>query len=303
MVVSNFSTPFYLQGNNFFQSKSLPGQMGLQGSQSGSDLLTRLADNLTQAQEGARSRFDTLKLEFSGLEASDDSTLEEMPDELLELFLNQFQVSATTSAREESELVEFRDQLTAFDETIAQYQAMLDGEAALPEGMEQDTVQGLLDAAKSARETFLQKGVEQLNKYTSRDTVSEDSYTSKSLDRVLGTDWRDGLDDSSWTIDANADDIYGEIDRVLSKTHSVTQTLNSGISKVVTELERRGHALSDPYQDYFDHQKAVATHSDTQRASAFQELYDSIWMDFRKVVSSGTQAATITAEDLKNVIN
>jgi hypothetical protein len=168
--------------------------------------------------------------------------------------------------------------------------------------MEKDTVQGLLDATKSARETFLQKGVEQLNKYTSRDTVSEDSYTSKSLDRVIGTDWRDGLDDSSWTIDANAEDIYGEIDRVLAKTHSVTQTLNSGISKVVSELERRGHSLSDPYQDYFDQQKAIATNSDTKRTSVFQELYDSIWMDFRKAVSSGTQTATITAEDLKNDI-
>jgi hypothetical protein len=299
MVVSNFSTPVFLQGSNFFQSKSTPGQMGLQGSQSGSDLLTRLANNLTQAQESTRGRFDTLKLEFSALDESDDATLEETPDELLGLFLNLFQVSATTSAREESELVEFRDQLTAFDETIAQYQAMMDSETDLPEGLEQNTVQELLDATKSAREVFLQKGVEYLNKYTSRDTVREDSYTSKSLDRILDTDWRDGLDDGSWTIDVNAEDIYGEIDRVLAKTHSVTQTLNSGISKVVSELERRGHSFGATYQDYFNQQKAIATNSDSKRTSAFQELYDSIWMDFRKVVSGNTQATTITAEDMK----
>jgi hypothetical protein len=286
MVVTNLSQTFALRGNNFFQSKSLPGQLGPQGS----DLLGRIAENLTQAQEDTRSRFDSVsfKLGISELDET-DSTLEEMPDELLEYFQNLFQVSATASASEESELVEFRDQLTAFDETIAQYQAMLDGEAALPEGMEQDTVQGLLDATRSARETFLQKGVEQLNKYTSRDTVSEDSYTSKALDHVLGGDWRDGLDDGSWTIDGNAEDIYGEIDRVLAKTHSVTQTLNSGISKVAAELERRGHSLSDPYTDYFAQQKAIATNSaggDTHRASAFQQLYDSIWMDLRQKVGN-----------------
>jgi hypothetical protein len=242
--------------------------MGRQGSQPGSDLLTRLANHLTQAQAGTRNRFDTLKLEFSSSKELDDATLEETPDELLELFQNLFQFAATTSAREESELVQFRDQLTAFDETIAQYQSMLDGEAALPEGVGLDTVQGLLDATQSARETFLQKGVEQLNKYTSGDTVREDSYASKALDRVLGADWRDGLDDSSWTIDANAEDIYGEIDRVLTKTYSVTQTFNSGLSKVVSELARRGHSLRDPYQDYFAQQKAMATNSDVERAEA-----------------------------------
>jgi hypothetical protein len=252
MVVSNFSASL------FFSGRSALGQLGLQGSSSGGDLLARLAGNLTQAQEDTRSRFDTLKLEFSGSDDSDDAGLEEMPDELLALFQNLFQVAATTAAREESELVEFRDQLTAFDQTIAQYQAMLDGEAALPAGMEQDGVQGLLDATKSARETLLQKGVEQLNRYTAGEIVRADSYTSKALDRVLGGGWRDGLDDDGWTIDASAEDIYGELDRVLAKTHSVAQTVRSGGARVAAELDRRGYALSDPYQDYFDRQRAAA---------------------------------------------
>jgi hypothetical protein len=287
MVSSKVSQTSSQPGNDLFQVKSLTGQGG--DSQANSNLSAWIAENFTKTQKETRRRFDTFKLEFSALRELDDASLEELSDDLLKMFLNEFRLSAAVSAKEGSELVEFRDQLTALDETIAQYRTT-------PDDMGEDDENKQLDAVRSARETFLQKGVEVLNKYSSKDIVKENSYTACALDHVIGSDWRNGLDDG-WTIDVNAEDIHGEIDQVLSKTRSVTQSFNSGVSKVAAELERRGYSNSDPYADYFARQKTAAPNGEgdaTRRAFELRELYNAIWADQgENLESAGTESVSL----------
>jgi hypothetical protein len=77
---------------------------------------------------------------------------------------------------------------------------------------------------------------------------------------------------------------------VLARTRGVAQSFNSGISMVAAELESRGHSLSDPYADYFAHQKASTANCDSanRRASTFQELYNTIWVDVKERVGSAS---------------
>ena len=59
----------------------------------------------------------------------------------------------------EHALTEYRDQLAAFDQTIQEYQDMLDGKAALPEDMTIEQVQTMLNLVKETRAQFLQDAV------------------------------------------------------------------------------------------------------------------------------------------------
>ena len=87
-----------------------------------------------------------------------------MPEGLLHFYLNQCKVGAYLSQQHETSLMEYRDQLSAFDQTIQEYQDMLDGSKALPEQMKLEDVSKLLDATRAAREQFMQQGAAELNR-------------------------------------------------------------------------------------------------------------------------------------------
>ena len=68
-------------------------------------------------------------------------------------------------------------------------------------------------------------------------------------------------DSSTWLIDPSASDIYGEIDRVLSEAHGVTEELQKGVDNIYSILEERGYgekykdylrSWADPQNSYFD---------------------------------------------------
>ena len=163
MNVSNLANLF--QQNSIFQQSRPLGQK--LGQPPISDTLPRLSQNFLTAQEQGqdlRKRFDTLELSAEAAGSKADSALSEMPREPLEVYLNQYKVAANLSHQNEAALMEYRDQLSAFDQTIQEYQDMLDGKAALPQQMKMEDVSMLLERTRAAREQFLQEGAKELNR-------------------------------------------------------------------------------------------------------------------------------------------
>jgi hypothetical protein len=279
MVATKVSQTSSQQGNGFFQVKSLPGLTG--DGQSNSNLMTWIAEDHEEKQKESRRRFDSFQLELLDLQDSDSASLDEMSDQMLKVCLTQFQMTIAVSNRNEAELTAFRDQLTAFDQTADQSRSISSGKT--PEDAEQADMTGTPNAAEAAREALLQKGAE-LNDHIRKRLMDSDTYSGSLLDHVIGNVWRGGLD-NGWAIDVNAADIRQEIDRVLSKLHSVTQSFSSGISKVTKELERRGYSLKDPYADYFAQKKSLDANSEdeeTRRVFMLRELCDAIWPNFKQ---------------------
>ena len=277
MNVPNLSHLFH-QNSIFQQSKPL-GQKLVQPPIN--DTLHRLSQNFLTAQEQGqdlRKRFDTLELSEEAAGSKADSALSEMPKELLEVYLNQYKVAANLSHQNESALMEYRDQLSAFDQTIQEYQDMLDGKAALPQQMKMEDVSMLLERTKAAREQFLQEGAKELNRVGSEGS----DLTDKARQMVMG-DLDDGHD-LRWSIDASAKDIYGEIDRALAFTQKVTSMCREGASRVVAELKRRGQADQPYHQLRFDEQDSTV-----ERTSMFKGIYEDIWTSFKRLIGDNAE--------------
>ena len=171
MNVSGLASLF--QPSSVFQHKSM-GQKLVQPPIN--DTLHRLSENLLNAKNQAKdlkTRFDTLELSAEATESKKNSSLEEMPEGLLHFYLNQCKVGAYLSQQHEASLMEYRDQLSAFDQTIQQYQDMLGGNTALPEQMKLEDVSTLLEATKAAREQFLQQGAAELNRVSDHNPTQE----------------------------------------------------------------------------------------------------------------------------------
>ena len=277
MNVPNLSHLFH-QNSIFQQSKPL-GQKLVQPPIN--DTLHRLSQNFLTAQEQGqdlRKRFDTLELSEEAAGSKADSALSEMPKELLEVYLNQYKVAANLSHQNESALMEYRDQLSAFDQTIQEYQDMLDGKAALPQQMKMEDVSMLLERTKAAREQFLQEGAKELNRVGSEGS----DLTDKARQMVMG-DLDDGHD-LRWSIDASAKDIYGEIDRALASASKTASMCREGASRIVAELKRRGQADQPYHQLRFDEQDSTV-----ERTSMFKGIYEDIWTSFKRLIGDNAE--------------
>ena len=269
MNVSNLANLFH-QNGILQQSKPLGQPLGQPAA---SDTLHRLSENLLTAREQGqdlKKRFDTLELAAEAADSRADAALSEMPDELLELYLNQYKVAGNLSQQNEASLMEYRDQLSAFDRTIQEYQDMLDGKAEVPGMMSREDVSTLLDRTRAAREQFLQEGAKELNRIGREGP----ELTDKARQTVLG-DLDDGRD-LRWSIDASAKDIYGEIDRALAFTQKATSMCREGASRIAAELKRRGQADQPYHQLRFDGQDGAA-----EQSSMFRDIYGEIWNTLR----------------------
>ena len=270
MNVSNLAGLF--QRNGIFQQSQALGQK--LGQPPVNDTLRRLSQNFLTAQEQGqdlRKRFDTLELSAEAADSKADSALSEMPKELLEVYLNQYKVAAHLSHQNEAALTEYRDQLSAFDQTIQEYQDMLDGKTELPQKMKLEDVSILLERTRAAREQFLQEGAKELNRVGSEGP----DLTEKARQTVMG-DLDDGRD-LRWSIDASAKDIYGEIDRALAPAGKTASMCREGASRIVAELKRRGQADQPYHQLRFDEQDSTV-----ERTSMFQDIYEGIWNTLRR---------------------
>lgn len=273
MNVSNLAGLF--QRNGIFQQSQALGQK--LGQPPVNDTLHRLSQNFLTAQEQGqdlRKRFDTLELSAEAIGSKVDSALSEMPKELLEVYLNQYKVAAHLSHQNEAALTEYRDQLSAFDQTIQEYQNMLDGKAELPQKMKPEDVSMLLERTRAAREQFLQEGAKELNRVGSEGP----DLTDRARQTVL-SDLDDGHD-LRWSIDASAKDIYGEIDRALASASKTASMCREGASRIVAELKRRGQADQPYHQLRFDKQDSTV-----ERTVMFQDIYKDIWNTLRQSIN------------------
>lgn len=284
MNVSNLANLF--RQNTIFQQNKLLGQKLVQPPIN--DTLHRLSENLLNAKNQAKdmkTRFDTLDLSAEATEGKKNSALEEMPEGLLHFYLNQCKVGAYLSQQHEASLMEYRDHLSAFDQTIQEYQDMLDGNKALPEQMKPEDVSKLLDATRAAREQFMQQGAAELNRVSDHNPTQE-GYMGKAYS--MAAEWTgNSANDTHWQIDTSADDIYGEIDRVLSSAHSITSTFQKGASSILAELKRRG-CVKEGEEIHFEDQETAASGT-VQRESLFQSIYDGIWNTFKQSIGSDAE--------------
>lgn len=265
MNISNFANIF--SQNGIFQQNKPLGQKLTQPPVN--HTLQRLSENLLTAQEQGqdpKKRFDTLERSLEALGGQEESSFSEMPNELLEIYLNQYKVAANLSHQNEAALMEYRDQLSAFDRTIQEYQDVLNGKAELPQQMKMEDVSMLLERTRAARERFLQEGAKELNRVGREGPALLD----KALQMVAedkdscGSDFR-------WSIDACAADIYAEIDRALASTQKVTSMCREGASCVAAELKRRGQADQSYHQLRFGRQNHTA-----ERVSMFCDIDEDI---------------------------
>lgn len=276
MNVSNIANLF--SQNSIFQPDKLSQRLIQPPA---NDVLKRLSENLPNRQDRAKElkdRFDTLELSSEATERKEDESIEEMPEDLLRYFLNAYKANAYLSQQHEASLMEYRDQLSAFDQTIQKYQDMLDGKTALPERMEMEDVSHLLEATKAVREQFLQQGAAKLN-HLSENDPSQTGYMLRGYE--AGTDRP--KDDFDTRIDASAEDIYGEIDRALANARNVTSTFQEWASNIHAELKRRGCEQELRLEDRESVADAIAA-----RPSLFQSIYEDIWSTLRRSTSSVT---------------
>ena len=149
----------------------------------------------------------------------------------------------------------FREQLKGIDQTIQDYEKMLNGEMEMPTKlaggpfelltkvpMTKEDVQFLLAKTKAFREEFIKKGVEELNQKLSFASgyVKKGSPREKIIEQLLGENPLKNIDKSAWTIDANAADIYSELDKAQeasSLTHDVTSDCRN---RIIKEMKKRG---------------------------------------------------------------
>ena len=282
MNVTNFANLFHQ--NSIFQQNKPLGQKLVQPPIN--DTLNRLSENLlnTQVQNtDLKRRFDTLELSDAALEQK--SSLSDVPEGLLHYYLHMCKFGASISQVQEYALMEYRDQLSAFDQTIQEYQDMLSGKTALPEQMKQEDVALLLEATKVAREQFLQQGAEKLNQF-SKEGPTPKGFLGSAYSMITG-ETANAQDNPRWQIDPSAQDIYGEIDRALASAHKVTSTFQDGASGILAELKRRGCVQAG--EEFSLDDQETADSGAATRASLFQDIYDGIWETFKQSISNKTE--------------
>ena len=282
MNVTNFANLFHQ--NSIFQQNKPLGQKLVQSTIN--DTLNRLSENLlnTQVQStDLKRRFDTLELSDAALEQK--SSLSDVPEGFLHYYLHMCKFGASISQVQEYALMEYRDQLSAFDQTIQEYQDMLSGKTALPEQMKQEDVALLLEATKVAREQFLQQGAEKLNQF-SKEGPTPKGFLGSAYSMITG-ETANAQDNPRWQIDPSAQDIYGEIDRALASAHKVTSTFQDGASGILAELKRRGCVQAG--EEFSLDDQETADSGAATRASLFQDIYDGIWETFKQSISNKTE--------------
>lgn len=282
MNVTNFANLFHQ--NSIFQQNKPLGQKLVQPPIN--DTLNRLSENLlnTQVQNtDLKRRFDTLELSDAALEQK--SSLSDVPEGLLHYYLHMCKFGASISQGQEYALMEYRDQLSAFDQTIQEYQDMLSGKTALPEQMKQEDVALLLEATKVAREQFLQQGAEKLNQFSKEGPTPKD-FLGSAYSMITG-ETANAQDNPRWQIDPSAQDIYGEIDRALASAHKVTSTFQDGASGILAELKRRGCVQAG--EEFSLDDQETADSGAATRASLFRDIYDGIWETFKQSISNKTE--------------
>ena len=194
---------------------------------------------------------EKLKLDIY-IPGTNNTNLENITDGELEIWSMELRCGRNSVT---PQIEAFREQLKGIDQTIQDYEKMLNGEMEMPTKlaggpfelltkvpMTKEDVQFLLAKTKAFREEFIKDGVKQLNSLTNMASglVSKGGAREKIIEQLLGENPLKNIDKSAWTIDANAADIYSELDKAQeasSLTHDVTSDCRN---QIVKEMKKRG---------------------------------------------------------------
>ena len=243
MNISNiFQQKMVSQTNPFGSPKSALNQA-----------LGRINNNILQNINLEAAEKLKLDIYIPGTDPEKAAELEKYSNDELEYFFLNFTISSPDAS---PDIDKFREQLKGIDQTIQDYEKMLNGEMEMPtkifsnnsillnsqEKMTKEDVQFLLAKTKAFREEFIKKGVEELNQKLSFASgyVKKGSPREKIIEQLLGETPLKNIDQSDWLIDSKATDIYAELDKAQeasSLTHDATSDCRN---RIVKEMKKRG---------------------------------------------------------------
>ena len=135
--------------------------------------------------------------------------------------------------------------------------------------MTKEDVQFLLAKTKAFREEFIKDNVPKLNyrlQFVSN-YVTKGSPREKIIEQLLGENPLKNIDKSAWTIDANAADIYSELDKAQeasSLTHDVTSDCRN---RIIKEMEKHGLGL------FYESPEPEVTEKVPDTAKTYKSMY------------------------------
>ena len=176
----------------------------------------------------------------------------------------------------------FREQLKGIDQTIQDYEKMLNGEMEMPTKlaggpfelltkvpMTKEDVQFLLAKTKAFREEFIKDGVKQLNSLTNMASglVSKGGARERIIQRILGESPLENIANSDWTIDLAAPDIYSELDKAQNATTKTFDAIKECEKLLTKEMKKRGVGL------FYESPEPEVTEKVPDTAKTYESMY------------------------------
>ena len=176
----------------------------------------------------------------------------------------------------------FREQLKGIDQTIQDYEKMLNGEMEMPTKlaggpfelltkvpMTKEDVQFLLAKTKAFREEFIKDGVKQLNSLTNMASglVSKGGARERIIQRILGESPLENIANSDWTIDLAVPDIYSELDKAQNATTKTFDAIKECERLLTKEMKKRGLGL------FYESPEPEVTEKVPDTAKTYESMY------------------------------
>lgn len=243
MNISNiFQQKMVSQTNPFGSPKSALNQA-----------LGRINNNILQNINSEAA--EKLKLDIY-IPGTNNTNLENITDGELEIWSMELRCGRNSVT---PQIEAFREQLKGIDQTIQDYEKMLNGEMEMPTKlaggpftlagpevpMTKEDVQFLLAKTKAFREEFIKDGVKQLNSLTNMASglVSKGGARERIIQRILGESPLENIANSDWTIDLAAPDIYSELDKAQNATTKTFDAIKECERLLTKEMKKRGLGL------------------------------------------------------------
>ena len=221
---------------------------------------------------------EKLKLDIY-IPETNNTNLENITDDELEIWSMELRCGRNSVT---PQIEAFREQLKGIDQTIQDYEKMLNGEMEMPTKlaggpfelltkvpMTKEDVQFLLAKTKAFREEFIKDGVKQLNSLTNMASglVSKGSPREKIIEQLLGENPLKNIDKSAWTIDANAADIYSELDKAQNATTKTFDAIKECEKLLTKEMKKRGLGL------FYESPEPEVTEKVPDTAKTYESMY------------------------------
>ena len=155
-------------------------------------------------------------------------------------FMRLYQNSGKAAASLEEELSAFHDRLSAFDKTILEYQNMADGNQPLPDGLSQEDVTILLDAAKEARSQYAKDGADAWNRHAA-EAISGDMMLQMRMVTTMADSGKFGAE--PWKLDSSSENFSKDMNAVLNLTGSLRHGFQENIDRIFQNWESNGYGV------------------------------------------------------------